>query len=74
MGARQQIFATIRESPGGRVVICASSDHDQLVQLCDRVLILRRGQVAAELSGTELTKSRIAEECLRGDAVGSVAS
>jgi ribose transport system ATP-binding protein len=74
VGARQQIFATIRESPGGRVVICASSDHDQLVQLCDRVLILRRGQVAAELSGTELTKSRIAEECLRGDAVGSVAS
>jgi len=74
VGARQQIFRTIRESSAGRVVICASSDHDQLVQLCDRVLILRRGRVAAELSGGELTKARIADECLRGDGAGSAAS
>lgn len=66
IGARQQIFATIRVAAQGRVAICASSDHDQLAQLCDRVLILRRGRIATEISGDELTKTRITEECLRG--------
>ncbi|HEX5401529.1 MAG TPA: sugar ABC transporter ATP-binding protein [Pseudonocardiaceae bacterium] len=66
IGARQQIFATVRAAAAGRVVLCASSDHDQLAALCDRVLILRRGRIAAQISGDELTKSRITEECLRG--------
>jgi ribose transport system ATP-binding protein len=66
VGARQQIFQTIRQDAAGRVTICASSDHDQLAQLCDRVLVLRRGQIAIELTGTDVTKSRITEECLRG--------
>lgn len=65
VGARQQIFATVRAAAGDRVAVCASSDHDQLARLCDRVLILRRGQIAAEISGVELTKARITEECLR---------
>lgn len=66
VGARQQIFQTIRAGAGDRVTLCASSDHDQLAQLCDRVLVLRRGDVAAELTGAEVTKQRITEECLRG--------
>lgn len=66
VGARQQIFQTIRQDAAGRVTICASSDHDQLAQLCDRVLVLRRGQIAIELTGTDVIKSRITEECLRG--------
>lgn len=65
IGARQQIFATIRAATQGRVAICASSDHDQLAQLCDRVLIMRRGRIATQISGDELTKARITEECLR---------
>jgi len=67
--ARQQIFATVRAAAQGRVAICASSDHDQLAQLCDRVLILRRGRIVTEISGDELTKARITEECLRSGRV-----
>jgi ribose transport system ATP-binding protein len=48
------------------VTLCASSDHDQLARLCDRVLVLRRGRIAAELAGADVTKQRITEECLRG--------
>lgn len=66
IGARQQIFETVRAAAQDHVVLCASSDHDQLARLCDRVLILWRGQIAAELSGKDLTKARITEETLRG--------
>lgn len=66
VGARQQIFQTIRAGAADRVALCASSDHDQLAQLCDRVLVLRRGQIAVELTGTDVNKHRITEECLRG--------
>jgi ribose transport system ATP-binding protein len=66
VGARQQIFQTIRDEAGDRVALCASSDHDQLAQLCDRVLVMRRGRIAAELTGSDVTKARITEECLRG--------
>jgi ribose transport system ATP-binding protein len=66
IGARKQIFQTIRETAASRVALCASSDHDQLAELCDRVLVFRRGRIAIELSGQDVTKSRITEECLRG--------
>jgi ribose transport system ATP-binding protein len=66
IGARQQIFQDIRSGAAGRVAVCASSDHDQLAQLCDRVFVLRRGQIAVELTGVDVNKHRITEECLRG--------
>lgn len=71
IGARQQIYAAVRAAAGGCVVLCASSDHDQLAQLCDRVLILHRGRIGAELHGSALTKARITEECLRSGKEGS---
>jgi ribose transport system ATP-binding protein len=66
VGARQQIFQTIRADGADRVAICASSDHDQLAQLCDRVFVMRRGRIAIELTGADVNKHRITEECLRG--------
>jgi ribose transport system ATP-binding protein len=61
VGARREIAATLRELAGRRVaVICASSDHEELAALCDRVLILAGGRLEAELAGTELTGQRIA--------------
>jgi len=68
IGAREQIFAIIRDfaSRGGGV-LCLSGDHEQLALLCDRVLIFRRGRVAADLAGPDVTKDRIAHECLGSD-------
>jgi ribose transport system ATP-binding protein len=68
VGAREQIFAIIRDfaSRGGSV-LCLSGDHEQLALLCDRVLIFRRGRIAADLAGPDVTKDRIAHECLGTD-------
>jgi ribose transport system ATP-binding protein len=65
VGARLQIFETIRRvAANGTAVLCASSDHEQLEKVCDRVLILGAGRVARELTATDITKARIAEQSL----------
>jgi ribose transport system ATP-binding protein len=68
VGAREQIFTIIRAfAARGGSVLCLSGDHEQLAILCSRVLIFRRGRVAQELVGPDVTKERIAHECLGSD-------
>ena len=64
VGTRQQIFAALRTAAaGGMAVVCASSDVEQLAEVCDRVLVFARGLIVAELSGAALGKDAIAEAC-----------
>jgi ribose transport system ATP-binding protein len=64
VGTRQQLFQVIRQAADqGAGVICASSDFEQLADLCTRVLVFARGRVAAELSRGEITKDSIARAC-----------
>ena len=64
VGARGQIFTMLGKAAndGGACVVVASSDYEQLASVCDRVLVLVRGRVGAEISGAEVTKERIAEQ------------
>ncbi len=62
VGARHEIFRTIRSlAASGTAVVCASADHEQLAEICDRVLIFVRGSVAHELVGADVSKHRISE-------------
>lgn len=64
VGTRQQIFAAIRAAAaGGMSAVCASSDPEQLAEICDRVIVFARGRASAELSGRAVTKDEIAEAC-----------
>ena len=64
VGARQQLFRIVRKAAAdGAAVLCASSDFEQLAQLCDRVMIFARGALVTELQGEEITKDHIAERC-----------
>jgi ribose transport system ATP-binding protein len=66
VGARQKILTLVRESVAeGTVVMCASSDYEQIAMLCDRVLVFARGRLVQELSGDDVTKERITEQCLK---------
>ena len=69
VGAREQIFRLIREvAAQGCRVLCASSDLDQLAQVCTRVLVFRRGRVTDEVEGQALTKHGLTEVLFRSDA------
>jgi ribose transport system ATP-binding protein len=64
IGAREQVFGEIRKMAAtGAAVVCASSDHEQLAAICDRVLVLSRGRVVASLEGAAISKTAIAEAC-----------
>ena len=60
VGARAEISQLIRQAVGeGTAVIVVSSDFEELVELCDRVVALRGGVVDGELGGSDLSLDRL---------------
>jgi ABC-type multidrug transport system ATPase subunit len=65
VGAKAAIYQQITDAASrGLGVIIASSDAEELVHLCHRVLIMRSGAIAAELTGPTLTEERLVAETL----------
>ena len=65
LGARASLHhEVLRAAEDGAAVIIGSSDVDELVALCHRVLVFRDGCVATELSGDSVTVARVTAECL----------
>ena len=60
IGTRTRLYGEIvRLSEQGLGVIIASSEADELIHLCDRVLVMNRGSAVAELSGQRLTHESV---------------
>jgi ribose transport system ATP-binding protein len=60
VGARRMIYDLMRDQAAkGTAFIVVSSDAEDLLSVCDRVLVLRDGVIAAELTGTEITESEL---------------
>ena len=65
VGAKAAIYHEIRAAAErGMAVLVASSDSEELVHVCDRVLVFRSGAVAVELTGGQLTEERLVAETL----------
>jgi ribose transport system ATP-binding protein len=59
-GARVDIHALVRRATdAGAGALVVSSDSEELAQHCDRVLVLARGRIAAEITGESLTAHSI---------------
>lgn len=60
VGAKHEIYTIIddllRQDMG---VLLVSSELSEILGLCDRVIVLREGSVAADLSGDEMTKEAL---------------
>ncbi len=60
VGAKADIHTRVDEAAlGGTAVLVVSTDHEELVRLCHRVLVLRRGRVVEELTGAHLDNDLI---------------
>ena len=69
VGARAEIYKILRDtSTGGVPVVVASSDAKELEGLCDRVIVMSRGQVVEELVGADITEGRIVNAAVRSTA------
>jgi ribose transport system ATP-binding protein len=65
IGARAEIFRFIRGAlRDDNCVLVASTDYEQLEELCTRVLVIGERRVTADLRGPDVSEGRIAEECL----------
>ncbi|MGL3199254.1 MULTISPECIES: ATP-binding cassette domain-containing protein [Curtobacterium] len=61
VGARAAIFAMLRRTAEqGVPIVCASTDYDQLAQMCDRVVVLAHGRVHDVLTGDRIDRDLIA--------------
>ncbi len=60
VGAKAQLQDLLDElAVNGLAILLISSDLEELVSGCDRVVVLRDGAVAAELTGLDVTEERI---------------
>lgn len=60
VGARQEIYACIADlASRGVASIVVSSDMTELLGLCRRILVMREGRIAGELSGDRLGEREI---------------
>jgi ribose transport system ATP-binding protein len=66
VGGKAEILDLLRAAAreGLGVVLC-SSDMEDLELVCDRVLVVREGRIASELTGSAINRERISEECYR---------
>ena len=67
VGSRFDIYHALRTRTNeGSAMLVKSSDPIELAGLCDRVLVMSRGQIIEEIPGDELDERRIVEAVVRG--------
>jgi ABC-type sugar transport system ATPase subunit len=60
VGARAEIKQVWSElSAAGHALLIASTDAEELVDVCDRVLVLRHGRLAGEVRRSELSEEKL---------------
>jgi ABC-type sugar transport system ATPase subunit len=60
VGAKADVHALLRRRAAeGTSILIASSELDELCELCDRVIVLARGRVETTLAGDDLTRPRL---------------
>jgi ribose transport system ATP-binding protein len=65
VGTKAEIFSLTRElAADGYSVLMYSSDNEELIHMCDRLLVLREGRIAAELVGDALSAEAIMQAAM----------
>ena len=65
VGTKQELYALMRElADAGAAILFYSTDYDELVGCCDRVLILYDGRIVRVLEGDEITEHAIVASAL----------
>ncbi len=60
VGTKAEIYRLLCElAATDSAILWYSTDNDELINMCDRVLVLRQGQIEAELSGDLITEENL---------------
>ena len=65
VGTKQELYQLLRDlADGGTSILFYSTDYDELIGCCDRVLILYGGRIVRALEGAEITEENIVASSL----------
>jgi len=68
VGTKQEIYQLLRNlAAAGSAIVFYSTDYDELVGCCDRVLVLYDGAVKSELLGDQITEHALIASALNMD-------
>jgi len=60
VGTKEQIYQLIIQlAAEGKSVIVISSEMPELLGICDRIIVMREGDIAGEVSGAEMNENEI---------------
>ena len=60
VGTKQQIYQFIHDlAATGKSVVVISSEMQEIIGLCHRVVVMRSGRIAGVLSGDDITEEEI---------------
>ncbi|MBQ9275152.1 MAG: sugar ABC transporter ATP-binding protein [Succinivibrio sp.] len=62
VGAKSEIYAVIEElARQGKAVLVISSEMPEIIRISDRVMVMRDGEMVAELTGDDINEAMIAQ-------------
>ena len=62
IGAKSEIYEVIEKlAQNGKVILVISSEMPEIIRISDRVLVMREGEIVAELKGNDITEANIAQ-------------
>ncbi len=65
VGTKQEMYHLLRQlADAGAAILFYSTDYDELVGCCDRVLVMYDGAIRRELIGTEITERALVSSAL----------
>ena len=69
VGTKQEIYALLRRlADAGAAILFYSTDYDELIGCCDRVLVMYDGAIKRELAGDEITERALISSALNIEA------
>jgi ribose transport system ATP-binding protein len=75
VGTKQEIYALLAElAKQGAAIILYSTDYDELIGLCQKVLVIFDGEVSRVLEGKEISERNLVASALKLDAKPKVAA
>jgi ribose transport system ATP-binding protein len=70
VGTKQEIYQLLRKlADAGAAIVLYSTDYDELIGCCDRVLVLYDGTIKRTLTGADITERALISSALNIDGV-----
>jgi ribose transport system ATP-binding protein len=75
VGTKQELYQLLRKlADSGAAIVFYSTDYDELIGCCDKVLVFYDGSVIRTLSGTEITERALVAGALNIDTADMIAA